>query len=487
VVEDERTLRLTVKKGLELAGHRVEEAECVPDAWGLCREREFDAVLTDVNLVGESGIDLVRRLRDDRYDGVLAVITAYGTIDNAVAAMKAGADDYLQKPVGIEELTLVLNRALENRRTLSRLRLYQRMERVRAAGDGVEAIGESEAWQKTMRLASRFAQLPLPTPGSGREADLPTILVLGETGTGKGIVAKQIHESAPGFNAKDPAPFVHVNCAALPHTLIEGELFGHERGSFTDAKETRAGLFEMAEGGTIFLDEIGEMCVEVQAKLLTVVESGRFRRIGGHKERAVRARIVAASNQDLRQRVAQGKFREDLYYRLESLTIRVPTLRERANDSVLIAQKTLTRLAAAHGRDDLRLTDAALAAIRGHDWPGNVREVMNAVRRAAILADGPEIGPEDLGLSRGVEHAVDPRTGYETGEATVRDPHSVHFDFSRGPVMIDDVEKKLLVDALRHARGNVSKAARLVGLNRGALRYRIERLHLEDAVAQSSA
>src|SRR5690606_14836408 len=200
------------------------------------------------------------RLRADGYEGVIVVMTAYGTVDNAVAAMKAGADDYLQKPVGIEELNLLLNKSLENRRTLSRLRLYQRLERVRAAGDGDETVGESEAWSKAVRLAERFAQLPVPVAGSATAGlELPTILLLGETGSGKGVLAKHIHQNAAGYNPKDPAPFVHVNCAALPHSLIEGELFGHEKGSFTDAKENRPGLFEMAEGGTIFLDEIGEM------------------------------------------------------------------------------------------------------------------------------------------------------------------------------------------------------------------------------------
>jgi DNA-binding NtrC family response regulator len=486
VIEDERTLRLTVRQGLQLAGHAVDDVECVPDAWALTRDREFDAILTDVNLVGESGVDLVRRLRSDGYEGVIVVMTAYGTVDNAVTAMKAGADDYLQKPVGIEELTLLLNKALENRRTLSRLRLYQRLERVRAAGEGEEALGESDSWTKALRLAERFAQLPLPAPGSKGPLDLPTILLLGETGAGKGVLAKHIHEHAPNYNAKDPPPFVHVNCAALPHSLIEGELFGHERGSFTDAKENRAGLFEMAEGGTIFLDEIGEMSIDVQAKLLTAVESGRFRRIGGQKERTVRARIVAATNQDLRSRVSDGKFRGDLFYRLESLTIRIPPLRERDDDAALIAERTLKRLGAAHGRDDLLLSEDALDAIRSHDWPGNVRELLNAVRRAAILADGPTINAHDLGLDDAVQHAIDDAPGRIRNESTVRDPNALRFDFTRGPVTIDDVERQLLLEALRHARGNVSKAARLVGLNRGALRYRIERLNLDDALAEMS-
>jgi DNA-binding NtrC family response regulator len=482
VIEDERTLRVTVRQGLELAGHSVADVECVPDAWSLTRDRDFDAILTDVNLVGQSGVDLVLKLREDGYEGVIVVMTAYGTVDNAVAAMKAGADDYLQKPVGIEELTLLLDRALENRRTRSRLRLYQRLERVRAAGDGDEALGESEPWSKALRLAERFGQLPIPAPGARAACDIPTILLLGETGAGKGVLAKHIHESSPDYNPKDPAPFVHVNCAALPHTLIEGELFGHEKGAFTDAKENRAGLFEMAEGGTIFLDEIGEMSIDVQAKLLTVVENAKFRRIGGQKERTVRARIVVATNQDLRARAAEGKFRSDLLYRLDALTVRIPALRDRGDDAAMIAKRTLARLAAQHDRADLHFTEDALAAIRTHDWPGNVRELLNAVKRAAILCEDPAITSDDLVLSDISSHAAPFLSNGE--ESTVRDAGVLRFDFTRGPVTIDDVERQLLLEALRHSHGNVSKAARLVGLNRGALRYRIERLNLDDAVAE---
>ena len=492
VIEDEMTLRVTVRRGLELSGHEAAEASTVSEAKSILREREFDAVLADVNLGGESSLGLVRSMRAEGYEGVIVVLTAYGTVDNAVEAMKAGADDYLQKPVGIEELAMLVDRSLQNRRTLSRLRLYQRLERVRSVGEGDLAMGESEAWRRALRLAERFAELPIPKevgvagPLGGVSLDLPTILLLGETGAGKGVLARRIHQIASGGDAAQQA-FVHVNCAALPQSLIESELFGHERGAFTDARESRAGLFEMAEGGTIFLDEIGDMSLEVQAKILTVVETGRFRRLGGQRERVTRVRVVAATNQDLSGLAARGLFRKDLLYRLNALTIRLPALRERGNDSVIIAKSVLARVASQHGRSDMELSEGAVRAILHHPWPGNVRELINSVKRAAILAEHAIIEPLDLGIQV-PDHSLawesrngDEHISVDARNVVVTDPEALRFDFSHGPLDIDQLERRFLLEALRAAKGNVSKAARLVGLNRGALRYRIDRLQIGGA------
>lgn len=455
-------------------------------------------MLADVNLAGESSLGLVRSMRAEGYEGVVVVLTAYGTVDNAVEAMKAGADDYLQKPIGLEELVMLVERALQNRRTLSRLRLFERLERVRTGAEADGALGESDRWQRTLRLAERFAELPIPKvsaqagPLGGVSIDLPTILLLGETGSGKGVLARRIHEVASGASGAsgraDPA-FVHVNCAALPQSLIESELFGHERGAFTDARDSRAGLFEMAEGGTIFLDEVGDMSLEVQAKILTVVETGRFRRIGGQRERVARVRVVAATNQDLGSLAERGLFRKDLLYRLNALTIRLPALRERGGDSTLIAQRTLARLAAQHGRPGLSFSDDALRAIEAHPWPGNVRELLNCVKRAAILAEGDRVVASDLGIAP-------PAPGVGAGHAQggggaprgigASDLRGIRFRFDEGPLDIDELERRFLLEALRAANGNVSKAARLVGLNRGALRYRIDRLRIGDATDGAS-
>lgn len=487
-IEDEENLRFSIARRLKQAGHEVAEARTAEDAWHLTRETEFDLILTDMSLEGQDGVELTRRLREEGYEGVVIIMTAYGTVENAVKAMKLGADDYLQKPISLEELAILVERALEQRRVRSRLRLYERMERNRNQGE--DLIGESPAWRETLAIAERFAEIPMTTGDRGDQArQLTTILLMGETGVGKGLLARRIHQHAekPGTEAgadakesrkgEESAPFVHVNCSALPASLVESELFGHEKGAFTDAKEARPGLFELADGGTIFLDEIGEMPLELQAKLLLVLEEGSFRRVGGSKIRRVRARVIAATNHDLERQVEQGRFRRDLYYRLGAFTIRIPPLRERDDDALLLAETMLERFAKELGRPGARLSDAARSAIRHHDWPGNVRELVNAIQRAVMLCRNDMIEPADMGLSfqasrkaSAVEHA--PGTAGADGD--------LKFDFDRGVHTIDEVEKTLIKQALERTGGNVSKAAKLVGMNRSSFRYRIERSGLEE-------
>jgi len=488
VVEDEKSLRSSIRQNLELDGYRVREAGTVKDGWDLTREHVFDAVITDLNLIGDSGIELIRRLRDDGYEGVIIVITAYGTVDSAVEAVKLGADEYLQKPVSLQEIGLLLKKSLSNRRMRSRLDLLERMERVRAADP--ELIGASQPWLDTLMLARRLASLPVPppSPAGSPPSELPTILLLGETGSGKGAMAPFIHRSSlkPGGSAgREAAPFVHVNCAALPVTLIEGELFGHERGSFTDAKATRPGLFEMAEGGTIFLDEIGDMPLEMQSKLLVVVEKGVFRRIGGNTERAARARIIAATNQDLEQRASQGSFRRDLLYRLNALTIRIPPLRERGDDVILIAEAVLERLSKSQPGRALRLSDGARTALRAHHWPGNVRELINVVKRAAIMSPHGTIRADDLVIEAGARAPAgtcptsDPKAAAPVVPGVSVNGSDVHFGANLPS--FDHLERTLILEALKRADGNVSLAAKMIGLQRGALRYRLDRLGLNQS------
>jgi two-component system, NtrC family, response regulator AtoC len=472
----------------------------------LIKEVDFDGVLTDVNLNGEDGIDLVRKLREEAFEGVVVVMTAFGTIENAVNAMKLGADDYLQKPLSLEELVLLIDRLLENRRVRRRLHLYQRMESSREGAVGV--IGESPVWRETLRLAERLAAAPVLARdhgvGGASGGALPTVLILGETGAGKGLLARHIHQHAIKHQTSgkrdESAPFVHINCSALPPSLVESELFGHEKGAFTDAKTARAGLFEMAEGGTIFLDEIGDMPLELQAKILTVVEEGSFRRVGGSRDKFVAARVIAATNQPLEERVEQGRFRRDLLYRLNALTIRIPPLRERGEDAVLIAQMMIDRFAREFGRAGRlpRLEDDAREAILRHSWPGNVRELINMAQRVAMLCDSTEIGAEELGLP---PHAM---TAWKTApiapvSAAARSTltpdrsadaarngatNGLAFDFDAGTHKAEDVERELIIQALHRTHGNVSKAAKLIGMQRSSLRYRIDRFGLQELVQE---
>jgi two-component system, NtrC family, response regulator AtoC len=472
----------------------------VTEAWQAIQAADFDVVLTDVNLGNENGTELVKRLREDGFEGVIIVMTAYGTIQNAVAAMKLGADDYLQKPLSLEELTILIDRLLENRRVRKRLNLYQRLESHRAAERG--PLGESAVWKETLRLAERLATAPVLARGSGGGASggsNPTILILGETGAGKGLLASHIHAHGLKHTGKAPedAPFVHVNCSALPPSLVESELFGHEKGAFTDAKAARPGLFEMAEGGTIFLDEIGDMPLDLQSKLLNVVEDGTYRRVGGSRDRIARCRILTATNQPLEERVEQGKFRRDLLYRLNALTIRIPALRERGEDSVVIAQSLLDRFARDYGRSRMRLTDDARLAIRRHAWPGNVRELINVIQRVAMLNATDEVSGADLNLPAAARLKATAILAAPVSEPPPTHPPAepdleptpasngkILFDFEHGPHTAEMVERELIVQALDKTHGNVSKAAKLIGMQRSSFRYRIDRYGLQSLVRE---
>lgn len=443
-------------------------------AWDLTRREEFDLVLSDISLVGESGIDLVRRLRESGFEGSIVVMTAYGTVDTAVEAMRAGADDFVQKPIGLQELGLVVKKHLEHLRVRSQLKLYQRLDKV--CTDMSAVLGESMEWKRVLGLAARFAAIPLPQAGQGIE--LPTILLLGETGCGKGVLARFIHNSSTAATGVQSGPFIHVNCAALPPNLIEAELFGHEKGAFTDAKEARAGLFEMAEGGTIFLDEIGDMPVEMQSKLLLVVEHGMLRRIGGTKERPVRARIIAATNQNLDRSVETGAFRRDLLYRLNALVIRIPSLRDRRGDAVIIAEHLLRTRAEQVGRPGLKFSAVARQLIENHTWHGNVRELSNVVRRAVMLCERDVIEAADLAIADRAMPAIQ-ANGVTSPRPT---PLDVSSAVNAGVLpTLDEMERSLISEALRRCRGNVSQAARMLGLNRGALRYRLEQHGMNSA------
>lgn len=442
LVEDEALFARAVIKRLGKVGYACEQAETMADARALARQFQPDLVLLDMRLPDGNGFDLLGEF--SAAGTPVVVMTAYGDVSDAVQAMKQGATDYLKKPVDLEELLLTVEkvrRALHLKRQLDHSR-----ERDTLATEGVALLGESVALR---RVRDQIAQIARLSAVAG--AMPPTVLITGETGTGKDVAARLLHQMC---HAADQ-PFVQVDCAALPAELIESELFGHEKGAFTSAQSARCGLIEAAEGGTLFLDEVGELPLPLQAKLLNVLERRMVRRLGSTKERPVAARFVAATNRDLQQMVVEGRFRSDLYYRLNVLTITMPPLRERGEDILLLAKHFLAQTERKYGLPSRQFTPEALALLQKYDWPGNVRELKHLVGRAALLCQSNHIGPTELGLAPSIQT--------QAGTAAV------------SGMTFEAAERMLLEEALRATRGNVSQAARRLGISRMAMRYRMEK------------
>ncbi len=464
LIEDDENLRLAIARALSKAGYWVHESDSITAAREAFTETHFDLILSDVNLGSESGIEFIKELRDNGYRGGIIMMTAYATVDDAVLAMKHGADDYLSKPVQLKQLLLTTERLIHRLDETRRLRLYQRLDRAQRNTD--LPLGQSPNWIESVELAKRLAQIPVTNrtldlsnaPGGA----LMTILVTGETGSGKGVLARYIHDASP----ERDRPFVHVNCTALPASLIESELFGHEKGAFTDAKDSRDGLFEMADGGTLFLDEIGDLDLALQSKLLSVIEHGLIRRVGASKSRPVKMRVIAATNKYLDEMVKSGQFRGDLLFRINAFSIPLPALRDRGQDAVLIAESMLNSLRSEYGLPTATLSDEAKQAIAQYEWAGNVRELFNAVQRAAMLAKTNVISIQDLAL-RSVDTSatqIDPNGG-----------ERIRFDFQAGIHTASEIERELMIQALEYTQGNVSRAAKLIGMQRSSFRYRITR------------
>ncbi|MGB9179746.1 MAG: sigma-54 dependent transcriptional regulator [Pyrinomonadaceae bacterium] len=382
LVEDKDSLRRVLCLTLEHAGYSVTEAADARAAAALITRTPHRIILTDLRMPHGSGLDVLRAARAADPSVPVIVMTAYGSIDEAVQAMKDGAHDFLQKPVDSNHLLLLVERALEQAR-LRTENILLREEWSRRYGFP-RIIGESEAIKRAVAETQRVAQT---------EA---TVLLLGESGTGKELFALAVHHLSP----RRDKPFVAINCAAIPDTLIENELFGHERGAFTGASERRQGKFELAGGGTVFLDEIGELPLAVQGKLLRAIEEKTVDRIGGRAPVPVDVRVVAATNKDLRAAVENGEFRRDLYFRLAVFPIEIPPLRERGEDSILLARHFAAQLGKELRGREASLSEACETALRTYNWPGNVRELENAIERACILSDTPALEPSDLGLIR---------------------------------------------------------------------------------------
>lgn len=444
LVEDEDLFARAVSKQLGKAGYDCKVAQTLADARTIVREFAPDLALLDMRLPDGNGMELLGNLTTE---GVMVIVmTAYGDVSDAVSAMKQGAIDYLKKPVDLDELLLVVEKAQQSLALKTSLDHSRQRESV-AAEQQIDFIGDSPAMQQVKQQIVRIAQLSAMT-----DAPAPTVLITGETGTGKDVAARVLHHSSD----HPERPFVHVDCASLPGELIESELFGHEKGAYTNAQGARAGLIEAAEDGTLFLDEIGELPLPLQAKLLNVLERRMVRRLGSTKERPVAARFVAATNRDLQQAVLDGRFRADLFYRLNVLSITMPSLRERGHDKLLLARHFAAQTERKYALSSQGFTPDAEAAIEAYSWPGNVREMKHLIGRAVLLNQGSKISRRDLGLPDDV--AITPVPNMVTEKMT-----------------LDQAEKTMLESALREARGNVSEAARQLGITRMAMRYRMEK------------
>jgi len=446
LVEDKESLRRVLRLTLESAGYAVEEAEDARAAAQALSRAPFRLVLTDLRMPHGSGLDVLRAAKAVDPDLPVVLMTAYGSVDEAVQAMKDGAHDFLQKPVDSNHLLLLVERALEQAR-LRTENVLLREEWSRRYGFP-RIIGESEAIRRAVSETQRVAVTDT------------TVLLLGESGTGKELFARAVHHLSP---RRDRA-FVALNCAAIPETLIESELFGHEKGSFTGATERRPGKFELAAGGTIFLDEIGELPLNVQGKLLRAIEEKTVDRIGGRAPVAVDVRVVAATNRDLQAAAEAGEFRRDLYFRLAVFPVRVPALRERGDDVALLAR----HFAAQYGRElrkrPATVSDEAVAALRSHRWPGNVRELENAIERACILADSATLEARDLGLPDAGAGARDAAADFDLSgtlaEAVERAARAV--------------ERRKIAGALRAHSGNKTRAAEELGVSYKTLLTKIK-------------
>ena len=449
ICDDEELIRWSLSEHLRAEGYDIATAQNGRECLELAGSRAPDAILLDLNMPEMDGMTALRKLRETNSEVPVIVITAHAAVESAIEATQLGAAGYLGKPFDLREVSLLLAKTLEAARLAHEVN-YLRGQ----AQKGYERIiGESAAMQKVFETLRRL-----------EDVDAPTVLLTGESGTGKDLVAQAIHARGP----RRAAPYMEIDCASLPEQLIESALFGHERGSFTDAKQMKRGLFEVARGGIIFLDEIAEMSPSTQAKLLRALENRRFKRVGGITDLELDAAIVAATNRNLREEVRNGAFREDLYFRLNIIPIELPPLRQRPTDIPLLVAHLLDHFNARLGRKVEQITPEALATLQRYSWPGNVRELRNVVERVVIL-----FGAE--GLIR--EEHLPAEIRFQTGSVSSSASPS-GFELPPDGIDLEQVEKGFLIQALERTTGNQTAAARLLGISRYALRYRMEKFGL---------
>src|SRR5499433_432255 len=442
VVDDEEKLRRVIELHLLSAGFDVDKTRSAEEAIRLVDRA--DMVITDLKLPAMDGIELLKLIRRQNAHAPVVVMTAFGTVENAVEAMKTGATDFLLKPFSLDHLTAVVQKALEVRALRDENRKLKEELGRRYEYDNI--VGRSPAMQEIFGTIMRVA----PTRA--------TVLLAGETGVGKDLIARAIHFHSP----RKDRPFVKINCTALPENLMESELFGYEKGAFTGAATTKPGKFEQADTGTVLLDEIGDVPPSIQVKLLRVLQEREFVRLGSNKTLHIDVRVIAATNQDLRAALEQGAFREDLYYRLNVVPMNIPPLRERREDIPFLAEHFIKAFASDNGSPVRGMTDAAVKKLTEYHWPGNVRELQNVIERSLVLCSGTTLDAGDIRLETA------PRSRVQHGEHLLPDG-----------VTLDEFEQSIIREALQRADGNKSQAARILGLTRNALRYRLTQMGLE--------
>jgi len=443
VVDDEKLIRFTLRERLAEEGYVVYEAQDVAEGVKLLERHRIDCAILDHRLPDGDGFELMTLIKQIAPDVPTILMTAFSSVQKAVEAMRRGAFTYINKPFDADEMVLNVRTALET----TRLRREVHQLRKLRAEQGLGAvIGESDQMREIIELTEKLAA-----------SRANTVLLLGESGTGKGLIARALHESSD----RREEPFQTISCTAIPENLLENELFGHERGAFTDAKTAKPGLFEVADGGTVFLDEIGDMPMALQAKLLSVLEEKTFRRLGGLSDVKVDVRVVAATNVDLEAAVRDGRFRTDLFYRLNTFPILIPPLRERTADIPILARHFVDKFNREFNRQVEGIDDEAMESLLRHPWPGNVRELRNSVERAMILGTPPTLTRKDFAFS------------LESGAERVRSGRLL--ELPEGGLSVEELERDLVRQALERTGGNQSKAAQLLAMTRDQIRYRLEK------------
>ncbi len=445
IVDDEKGQRDILNLILKKEGYDVVDVPGVREALAQLEKREFDLIMTDLKMQGQSGLDLLEKVLTDDPQQCIIMMTAHGSVDTAVEAMRKGAFDYLEKPLERENLVLTLLRAFERIGLMRENRVLQK--RIDSIATIPNMQGEHPKMKEVFRIIAKIA------PSNS------TVLIVGESGTGKELIARAIHEGSPRRNK----PFIAINCAAIPDTLIESELFGHEKGSFTGANAREIGIFEAADGGTVFLDEIGEMNVAMQAKLLRAIQEKEIRRVGGKVNISLDVRLVSATNKELEQEIKKGTFREDLFYRLNVIRVNLPPLRERGSDIKTLAEFFLEKYSKAAGITLDGISKQTLKLLMNYSWPGNVRQLESVIERSILMAESNYIEPEDL-----------------PGEITTCGSLAggINFDLPPEGIDFEAFEKGLIIKAMERAEWVIGKAAPLLGMSYKTLQYRLDKFEI---------